>query len=296
MRLRYNNSAGTLGALLSSGGTTITFASAPSFATIVSPDYIPLVLDPPQGATPNPSFEIVYLTAYTSGGTSGTITRGQEGTSGVGHNNGSVWAMAPTTLDPDRTQRASSIIATAQSTTSTSYVKLTTPDQVTGITMPTNGLMAVWFQGLWSEQAINDARAAIFLNSGSGDQQLFMADSAQLTDNVPQAAAIGSNLGVGINAPLVSAPNGLISQEGTGMLEVTTGQALGVGGVSGYSWESAGTQYNVYGGPYIPGVGGPCYIFAAAGVYTISVQFKSVGGHTVQAQNRKLWVEAKPFP
>jgi hypothetical protein len=99
-RLRYNNAAGALGSpALTATATTITFAAAPSFATIVSPDFIPLVLDPPAGPTPNPNFEIVYLTAYTSGATVGTVTRGAEGTTGIAHGVGAVWAQAPTLTD-----------------------------------------------------------------------------------------------------------------------------------------------------------------------------------------------------
>lgn len=101
-RLRYNNALGTLGAALgaSSSGTsqTVTFAVAPSFATIVAPDFIPLVIDPPT-STPNAAFEIAYLTAYTAGQTTGTILRGQEGTSASAHANGASWACAPVVRD-----------------------------------------------------------------------------------------------------------------------------------------------------------------------------------------------------
>lgn len=104
-RLRYNNQAGTLASLpLTSGGTTINFSAAPDFATITSPDYIPLTLD---YGTAN--FEVVYLTAYTSGGTSGTITRAAEDSANwpaVAHNSTSgpgggtaVWSVAPTISD-----------------------------------------------------------------------------------------------------------------------------------------------------------------------------------------------------
>ena len=97
-RLRYNNSVGTLGASLTSSGTTIAFASAPSFATIVSPDYIAIVLEP-TGSTPSANFEIVYLTAYTAAATTGTILRGQEGTTGVAHSNGVAWEQGPVQAD-----------------------------------------------------------------------------------------------------------------------------------------------------------------------------------------------------
>jgi hypothetical protein len=78
---------------------TITFSSAPSFGTLVSPDYVPLVLDPPQGATPNPKFEIVYLNGYTAGQTTGTVTRPQEGTTAGSHANGAAWVCAPSAYD-----------------------------------------------------------------------------------------------------------------------------------------------------------------------------------------------------
>ena len=94
MRLRYNNQSGSLGASLSSGGTTITFGAAPGFATIVSPDYIPLVLE--YGSTTE---EIVWLTAYTAGATTGTIVRGQEGSTGISHSSGVSWANNATAFD-----------------------------------------------------------------------------------------------------------------------------------------------------------------------------------------------------
>ena len=45
-RIRYDNQGGFLGADPGSGGTTITFAVAPDFATITGSDYIPISLDP----------------------------------------------------------------------------------------------------------------------------------------------------------------------------------------------------------------------------------------------------------
>ena len=97
-RLRYNNQNGTLGASLTNSGTTLTFTAAPDFATIVSPDYIPIGLD--YGTT---SFEVVYLTAYTAGATTGTITRAAEDAThwpAVAHSSGSgTWAVAVTVYD-----------------------------------------------------------------------------------------------------------------------------------------------------------------------------------------------------
>lgn len=99
-RLRYNGTTATLGAALTTGATAITFAEALTYAggnvaTITGSDYIPLsILDADGNVT-----EIVYLTAYTSGATAGTITRGQEGTAGVTHAAGDKVVHSPTVLD-----------------------------------------------------------------------------------------------------------------------------------------------------------------------------------------------------
>jgi len=99
IRLRYNGQRGTTGASLTSSGTTITFTVAPNFATIVSPTYIPLTLEPNTA-----NMEIVYLTAYTSGATTGTITRAAEDATlhpAVAHVITSTWDHGPTKGDFD---------------------------------------------------------------------------------------------------------------------------------------------------------------------------------------------------
>ena len=89
-RLRYNGLSTTLGGSLTSSGTSVTFAAALTHSggtavpTITGTDYIPLSILDSTGRLS----EIVYLTAYTSGATTGTITRGQEGTTGVTHASG----------------------------------------------------------------------------------------------------------------------------------------------------------------------------------------------------------------
>ena len=94
-RLRLNNQLGTLGGSgLTSGGGTITFAVAPGFVTLANNAYYPISVD--EGTS---SFEVVYLTAYTAGATTGTILRGQEGTTGVSHSAGANWAHAYTVAD-----------------------------------------------------------------------------------------------------------------------------------------------------------------------------------------------------
>jgi hypothetical protein len=98
-RLRYNNLQGTLGASLTNVATAVTFSAALTYQqgtavpTIVSPDYIPLTLEP--GSV---NEEVVQLTAYTAAATTGTITRGSEG-AGVAHSNGVSFVHAPTAVD-----------------------------------------------------------------------------------------------------------------------------------------------------------------------------------------------------
>jgi hypothetical protein len=112
--------SGVVAEILAGTSTTssITFTSAPAFSTLVAPDYIPLVLEPPSGVTPSTNFEVAYLTGYTSGATTGTITRGQEGTSAVAHANGSNWTVAPLVADfpgvpPSRANRTAALTLTA---------------------------------------------------------------------------------------------------------------------------------------------------------------------------------------
>lgn len=98
-RLRYNNLSATLGSALLSGDTTITFVAAlthdngVAVPTLTGTDYIPLTIEP---GTAN--FEVVSLTAYTAAATTGTITRGVEGSAAAHATSVSV-IHAPTALD-----------------------------------------------------------------------------------------------------------------------------------------------------------------------------------------------------
>jgi hypothetical protein len=94
-RLRYNGLQAALGAAISStSATSITFAAAlqsmgANIPTLGAGEYIALTIDD----------EIVHLTAYTSGATSGTIVREQEGTTAATHSNGATVVHAPTAQD-----------------------------------------------------------------------------------------------------------------------------------------------------------------------------------------------------
>jgi hypothetical protein len=96
-RLRLNNisSFGATNPITFADGSTVTgtFSSAPGFATIVSPDYYALTIEPDTA-----NEEVVYLTAFTSGATTGTFTRAREGSTGVAHS-ATAWVHSPTSAD-----------------------------------------------------------------------------------------------------------------------------------------------------------------------------------------------------
>lgn len=99
-RLRYDAlTPTTIAATIDDNDTTITFPSAlqewgSNIATIGTDQYIPLVL-----YSDDTDREIIYLTAYTAGATTGTILRAQEGSTGVAHTNGDSCLHVPTAVD-----------------------------------------------------------------------------------------------------------------------------------------------------------------------------------------------------
>jgi hypothetical protein len=176
----------------------------------------------------------------------------------------------------DRRYRTSgkSVIATTESRSNAAYGSLTTPDLVRNLVLPADGLICVMYQAIWKESVDNQARAAIFV----GVNQLKARTLGGTAPLVQEASCPGS---ANSFMPLATYGGGLFGATanigGTISADVTTGQVVGMLDDSlGY-------------GPPTPGAWGPAYIFAAAGTYDISVQFKAASG-TVTAQNRKLWV------
>lgn len=56
------------------------------------------------------------------------------------------------------------VIATLQSTSSASYTKLSTPDEISGIVVPTNGLLRIGYLAIWSATVNEAGFAALKLN------------------------------------------------------------------------------------------------------------------------------------
>ena len=180
-------------------------------------------------------------------------------------------------------------IATSESRTNTAYGTLATPDQVTGLVVPANGLILVLYQATWRESVNGAANAALFINSNQ-------LQTAQAGLGAPYAtsASIGTGAG-GEDVVLSSVSYGLGSFNNAAVFnstytgDVTTGQSVG-GGAFGFTASTGG------GSPTTQLVlGGPCYIFGlAAGTYTVSVRFKASSG-SVTAKNRRLWAAVVPF-
>jgi hypothetical protein len=163
-------------------------------------------------------------------------------------------------------------IATSESRTNTAYGTLTTPGQVGNIVLANNGLLLVGYHATWQASASNAAKVAIFLG----------ANQVQQVGSPPTGPAVQE---VTMSDGGFPAQNGVLFTGGQGLLalnptsngqsysgDVTTGQLLGASGSTC----------------------GIAPIFAVAGTYTVSMQFKSSSG-SVTASNRKLWVLALSF-
>jgi hypothetical protein len=187
------------------------------------------------------------------------------------------------------TRRGKSIIATTESRTNTSYGLMTTPDRVSGIVLPTDGFIVVMYQATWQESVKNAARVSLFLGASQVKAQAsFSGPSGQGPAVVEAAINLPSTLN--IDVPLFSTPVGLMSMDpgaaGGIAADVATGQVVGGIAPDAAVTYSSGTPAVISAGT---AGGGPTYIFATAGTYDISVQFKASSG-SVTVKNRKLWV------
>lgn len=190
-----------------------------------------------------------------------------------------------TALQAERSH-GKSIIATEQTTTSTSFVALTTPDLVSGVVVPEDGVLRVGFEALWKSSVEVVHQAAIFI----GENQLKIHESGWSAPRV-QAARL-SNTDTGVYHTIFSFKGGLLSDNcaGQSVVKVATGQVLGLQGaaeseVNGSSVTIGDDDY--YGG-FVDIVGLP------AGSYDVGVRYKTTSG-TLSVKDRRLWVEAIGF-
>ena len=160
-------------------------------------------------------------------------------------------------------RRGKSVIATEESRTNTAFGLLGTPDRVQNLVLPTDGLIVVSAHMLARSSVSDAGRVAIFI----GANQLKAYDTAG--NQTGQEETIQGTA----NTNVVAGPMGMFAS-GYGALAdpVTTGLAMVA------AWPFAGgAQF-----------GGACFIWAAAGTYDVSVQWRATSG-SVTARQRKLW-------
>lgn len=172
-----------------------------------------------------------------------------------------------------------SIIPGSDSRTNTAYGTLPTPDRVPNIVLPTDGLIVVTYQAMWQESVANAARAAIFIGANQAKIQDTNSGAPAAQAAATAAAAVAAR-----DRPLFTHGAGLASGAANASFtaDVTTGQI--VGGANDAVQEVAGAVAT-----QTTNLGGACILFAAAGTYDISVQFKASSG-SVSAKDRKLSV------
>lgn len=185
-RRRHNLLSNTLGAALATGATSITFGSAlqeggSNIATLGTDEYLPLTIEN----------EIVYLTAYTAGATTGTVVRARENTvdPGVDHANGTAVRNASTADDIGGILSVTSYQPTTQtiiSTTSSSFADVDATNAVWTFIAPKSGKVIL------SAEAFTDA---VSTNLGSGDRYVWglhdgTADVAATAQSVQRCSIV----------------------------------------------------------------------------------------------------------
>lgn len=200
----------------------------------------------------------------------------------------------------------SSVVATSESRTSTSYGLLPTADRAQNVVVPAGALVEVDYQALWKTTSGATARAALFI----GSNQLAVAVAGMATPQAQAARCLSPHF-----QPVHSCPLGLIAPTDedsgyftTDVANVTTGQVVGSlfphdaqtdADAANLSWsmDVGGTNYgagNLGGMPVNSFLGGPIRLFVAAGTYDFSVQYKIVSAGTLTVKDRRLWVRVIP--
>lgn len=184
----------------------------------------------------------------------------------------SLWVARDALAQPGRIVSGAPAHYTAgqEVTNSTSYVALTTPDTVSGLVVPTEGIIVVQFTALWK------------VTGGTGFAAIFIgANQLKAATNAGGAAAIQDTQTTnGFVSTIQSTGQGLSNNSGTvasDSTNVTTGQAINAGATT------SAAECKIFGLP--------------AATYSISVLFKnSVGGaNQTQVKERHLWCRVEGY-
>lgn len=132
-RLYTNFVSGTLTSTVTAGETTIASTGLSALPVVTAPDIAVIAIDP-DGAGLGP--EIVYVTAHTAAATSATVTRAEEGTTGLAHTSSTPWRHVVTDVDLERldTIEADVTAAEADIVTNTADIATNTADVATNVT------------------------------------------------------------------------------------------------------------------------------------------------------------------
>ncbi len=128
-RLRTNLAAGALSASLSNSDTTMSSAGLADLGVVDSTNHAAVILFLADGAGRITSKEIVWVTAHTAAATTATISRGQEGTTGIAWASSATWVHAPTSSDIPIP--VTYTVPTATAVTNTTLASYATPITVT---------------------------------------------------------------------------------------------------------------------------------------------------------------------
>jgi hypothetical protein len=173
-----------------------------------------------------------------------------------------------TAIDARVPQIGSKINAGVDTFAQAAYAQAPTPDRVQSVVLPTDGVLVIGFVALWKVSVAATCAAAIFLGSNQVQWTRFsIAPTAQ-------ESSTGAGLGAGYS------------------WLTTTRFGLAGGMVVGADSSLVNTGMTMW-SPQVAD-GGLCYIFAAAGTYDVSVQWKNSAGN-LSIKERRLWVHAVPY-
>lgn len=170
--------------------------------------------------------------------------------------------------------RGKSIIATEESRTNVAFGLMTTPDRVLSVALPTDGLISIAYMAMFKSSGTGTGIAELFL--GANAIAVYIGSSSALS-----VGQVNTSSSFADRYEALSTYSGGLCVSGQSAADKavpsTTGQ---------YVTATAGL-------PTVE-MGGIAYIFAAAGIYDVSVQFKATSG-SVTVKNRKLWVWTTGF-
>lgn len=183
-------------------------------------------------------------------------------------------------------RRGKSIVSAVGTRTNTAYGALSNgPDVVSGVVLPTGGLIFVTYSAIWVNSVAGAGRIGLFLGA---NQVARYTDSggtpAQGFEVVEESHKNGTaNMGVILGSA------GFVTHTDPGVQNLSIGASAPTTGVA-----IAFHDNDPVNTLQTPHQGGALAIFATAGTYDVSVQFKATSG-SVSASDRRLFVWTMGF-